>query len=208
MRRNYFSHKIRLSKKEICQVDLLTISTFVRFNIVNLYYDYKQRKPKLKESCEWIQTILEPLKPALKGAKFEFGDPEYDTMLPSHLPKDLLPICDDCRSYTFRTEFWHYSSANEFISTVLQFDQIDCCSNVLFHFIFYDDFLIKLPVNVIANWLNRSRNFNAKRQMENERILSIEISGIGKVYLGNIPEMLKCLKKVNFNHLILKSKSA
>ena len=41
--------------------------------------------------------------------------------------------------------------------------------------------------------------------MENERILSIEINGGGvvNVYLGNISEMLKCLKKVNFNHLIL-----
>ena len=209
MRRNYFSHLIRLSKKDICQVNLLTISPFVRFNIVNLFYDYAERTPvKLEESCEWIQTILQPLKPALKGAKFEFGDPEYDTMLPSHLPKDLLPICDDCRSYTFRTEFWHYSSANEFISTVLQFDQIDYCSNVSFRFIIYDDFRLELPVGLVANWLNRSHNsnaINAKGQMENERILSIEINGAGyvNVYLANISEMLKCLKKVNFHHLIL-----
>ena len=151
---------------------------------------------------------MQPLKPALKGAKFEFGDPEYDTMLPSHLPKDLLPIFDDCRSYTFRAEFWHYSSANEFISTVLQFDQIDCCYNVLFKFIIYADFLLELPVDLVANWLNRSRNsnaINAKGQMGNERILSIEINGGGvvNVYLGNISEMLNCLKKVNFNHLIL-----
>ena len=125
----------------------------------------------------------------------------------------VLPICDDCRSYTFRAEFWHYSSANKFISTVLQFDQIDCCSNVLFQFGIYADLLIELPIDIIANWLNRSRNSNAKGQMENERVLSIEITGVDKVlakfkeiagcYIGNISEMLKCLKKVNFNHLIL-----
>ena len=108
-------------------------------------------------------------------------------------------------SYTFRTEFWHYSSANEFISTVLQFSQIDCCSNVLFHFISYDDGLVELPVDLVANWLNRSRNsnaINANRQMENERILAIKITGTGW-YIGNVSEMLNSLKEVNFNHLIL-----
>ena len=66
----------------------------------------------------------------------------------------------------------------------------------------YDHFMVKLPVDVIENWLNRSRNSNAKGQMENERVLSIEITG-GGVSLGNISEMVNCLKKVNFNHLIL-----
>ena len=203
MRTNYFSHLIRLSEKEICQVDLLTISPFVRFNIVNLYYDYAERTPtKLKEGCEWIQTILQPLKHALKGAKFEFGDPEYYSMLPSHLEKDLLPICDACRSYKFCIEFWDHSLANKLISTVLQFSQIDCCSNVLFHFGIYNDFLLELSIDLVANWLNRSRNSNAKGQMENERILSIELTGFGIVFLGNISEMLKCLKKVNFNSVI------
>ena len=189
---NYFSHVIRLSEKEICQVDLLTISPFVRFNIVNLYYDFIDRTPiKLKEGCEWVQAILQPLKPALKGAQFEFGDPEHCSMLLSHLGKDLLPICDDCRSYQFHTDFVDHSLANKFISTVLQFDQIHCCSNVLFRFIIYENFLIKLPVDVIANWLNRSRNSNAKGQMENERILSIEISG--KRGVKNLQMVKKCL---------------
>ena len=208
---NYFSHVIRLSEKEICQVELLTISTFVRFNIVNLYYDFIDRTPtKLEKGCEWIQTILQPLKQALKGAKFEFGrfelgdyDPTYYSMLLSHLEKDLLPICDNCCCYKFCTESWGNSLANKFISTVLQFSQIDCCSNVLFHLIISDDFLLpEFPVDVIANWLNRSRNsnaINANRQMENERILVIEIADW---YIGNISEMLKCLKKVNFNSII------
>ena len=199
---NYFSHSIRLSKNEICQVDLLTISPFVRFNIVNLFYEYNQRTPKLKESCEWIQTILQPLKPALKGAKFEFGDPEYYSMLLSHLEKDLLPICDNCRSYKFHTDFYDHSLANKFVSTVLQFSQIDCCSNVLFHFIIYDDDPIELPADVISNWLNRSHNsnaINANSRIKNERTLAIEIGA----YIWNVSEMIDCLKEVNFTHLIL-----
>ena len=146
---------------------------------------------------------MQTLKPALKGAKFEFGDPEYYSMLPSHLEKDLLPICDNCRSYKFQILFWDHSSANKFISTVLQFGQIDCSSSVLFHFTIFDGFPVELPIDVVANWLNRSRNSNAinpNRQMENERILAIEIDGLSN---GNVSEMQNSLKEVNFNHLIL-----
>ena len=58
-----------------------------------------------------------------------------------------------------------------------------------------------MPVGVVANWLNRSRSFNAinaNGQMKDERILAIEIG----TYIWNVSEMLDCLKKVKFNHLI------
>ena len=66
-------------------------------------------------------------------------------------------------------------------------------------------FLIELPVevDVVANWHNRSCTSNAidaDEQMENERILVIEIDGW---LIGNVSEMIDCLKKVNFNHLSL-----
>ena len=109
--------------------------------------------------------ILQPLKTALKGAEFVFDYPDYDSMLLTrltHLGKEILPICDDCRSYRFKIySDWPDSSADKLISTILQFDQIVCCSNVFFEFYNFGDILIELPVDVVANWLNRSRTSNA-----------------------------------------------
>ena len=182
---------------------------------INLSKEYEwiqmiRMDPTLKEYewiqmiREWAKMILQPLKTALKGAEFCFDYPDYDSMLLTrltHFGKEILPICDNCRSYRFKIYGqWPDSSEDKLISTILQFGQIDCCSNVLFEFYTFDYGHIELPVDVIANWLNRSRNsnaINAKGQMENERILSIKIDNI-----GNISEMLDCLKKVKFNHLI------
>ena len=211
---NYFSHSIRLSGKEICQAGLLPIPPFVRFNRVMLHYENYGYGPfglecaatKLKEGCEWTQMIFQPLKPALKGAHFYFEDVCYNPMHLTHLEQELLPICDSCRAYRFTITFWSLptSSVKELISTFLQFVQIDCCSNVLLKFTFHigANDLIELPVDVVANWLNRRRSnaINADGQMQNERNLLIETTGF---FLGNISEMIDCLKKVNFNHLSL-----
>ena len=150
--------------------------------------------------------ILQPLKPTLKGAKFNFDYPYDKSMLLTHLEQKLLPICDNCRSYGFFVDFWcnPASSAKKLISSILQFDQIYRCSNVLINFksfVVGGDFRIELPVDVVANWLNRSRTsnaINANGQMKVERILAIEIG----TYIYNVSEMLDCLKKVKSNHLI------
>ena len=153
----------------------------------------------LKEGCEWTQMILQPLKSVLKGAKFDFTDTGDNSMLLTHLEQELLPICDNCRSYRFEINLCGHTSAKKFIRTVLQFGQIDCCSNVSFIFnswIDYYDLLFELPVDVVTNWLNRSRNSNAidaKVQIENERILTIKIY----LFIGNVSEVLNCLKKVD-----------
>ena len=203
---NNFSHSIQLSNKEICQTDLLTIPPFVRFNSVTLYYDsFEWTSMKLKDGCEWTQMILQPFKPALKGAKFDFTDTGYNSMLQlhTHLEQELLLICDDCRSYRFSMNSSN-QSAKELISKFLQFDQINCCSNVLFHVCILSEFMFELPVevDVVVNWLNRSRinTIDADEQMENYRILVIEIDAL---LIGNVSEMLNCLKKVNLNHLSL-----
>ena len=177
------------------------------------YYDAEECTTiKLSEEYEWIQMIrewpkmiLQPLKTALKGAEFCFAYPDYDSMLLTrltHFGKEILPICDNCRSYRFKIySYWRDSSADKLISTILQFAQIDCCSNVLFEFYNFDDGPIELPVDVVANWLNRSRTsnaINANGQMKVERILAIEMS----TWNYNVLEMLDCLKKVKFNHLI------
>ena len=161
------------------------------------YYDYNECTPtKLNEECEWTKMILQPLKTALKGAEFVFDYPDDSMILTrlTHFGKELLPICDNCRSYRFKIYVYRDSSADKLISAILQFGQIN--SNVFFEFYNFDDSHIELPVDVVANWLNRTSN--AKMKMKVERILAIEIS----TYIWNVSEMLDCLKKVKFNHLI------
>ena len=170
------------------------------------YYDNDKCTPKkLKKECEWIQMILQPLKTAIKGAEFVFDYPEDSMLLTrlTHFGKEILPICDTCRSYRFKIfSYWRDDSSPEkLISTILQFDQIDCCSNVLFEFYNFDDIIIELPVDLVVNWLNRSRTssaINANGQMKDERILALDIS----THIWNVSEMLNCFKKVKFIHLI------
>ena len=198
----FFSHKIRLSGRELSQTELVAIPPYIRFDSVALvYYPVIER---INQKCEWIQMILQPIKRAIAGAKFEFGgiiamhldDFSDHTMLLTHLQKELLPICDACRSYKFKIFFYSdQHSATDVIATILQFGPIDVCQNVFFDLsILLSE--IPLPVDAIVNWLNRSGNFkaiNVNEQIEKERILEIQID----YYIPNILAMLNGLKKVN-----------
>ena len=92
------------------------------------------------------------------------------------------------------------SLAKELISTIFQFDQIDRCSNVLLDLKFYivrpDDWNEELPVDVVANWLNRSRTSNANG-LENERILLVKLHRLYGFRIDNFLEMLNGLKTVS-----------
>ena len=154
--------------------------------------------------------ILQPLKHALKGAKLElrgkishrFCDFTDNSLLLTHIEKELLPIANACRTYTYKFKIAFdvdYSVATNMLGKILRFGSIDGCSNVLFdlnHAIFSPT---NLPVDTISNWLNRSRNFNAisaNGQTIKERILEIKIDD----RILNISEMINDLKKVNFNY--------
>ena len=154
--------------------------------------------------------ILQPIKRALKGAKLEFRGDISDrfcdftdnSMLLTHIEKELLPIANACRSYKFKIGFFSYLSASaaaNTIASILQFGPIAGCSNVSFDLKLANYFATSLPVDAISNWLNHSRNFNAisaNGQAIEDRILGIEINA----RILNISEMLSCLKKVNFNY--------
>ena len=158
----------------------------------------------MKQKCEWVTMLLQPLKQEINGAKLEFlgfiSDPFDDSfdksILFKHIEDELLPICNACRSYNFDIEFWSfYGPRKEVIEKFLQYCPITTCSNVLLRFHIYDQWLTELPVDAIANWLHRSRNYdiiNAKFD-EKEQILEIQIDG----YISNVSAMLSCLKKVN-----------
>ena len=156
----------------------------------------------MEEKYEWVTKLLQTLKHALNGSKFQFSvfDRLYDfnnfdnSMLFKHIEEELLPICNACRSYNFDIEFWSfYGPRKEVIEKFLQF--CPTCSNVLLRFHIYDERPTQLPVDAIANWLHRSRNYDsiaAKSVEGKEQILEIRINGC----ISNISAMLSCLKKV------------
>ena len=103
--------------------------------------NYSCWQGQVKQKCEWIQKILQPIKQAIIGAKFEFrwivsSFLDYftdDLMLFTHLENELLPICDACRGYKFKIDFpSDYSAATNFFSKILQSGTIAGSSNVSF----------------------------------------------------------------------------
>ena len=93
----------------------------------------------------------------------------------------------------------YYGPQKEVIAKFLQFCPITASSNVVLTFLPYTWPPSELPVDVIANWLYRGRNYdaiNAKFEKEKEQILRLESKG----RISNVLTMLSCLKKVNFNY--------
>ena len=152
--------------------------------------------------------LLQPIKQAINGAKFEFrgdvrGRFDRDVLL-AHLEKELLPICNACRRYKFAISWPDNSAVTNTITTILQFGPIDGCSEVLFNLCskssqyVYQYLPTEIPVISIVNWLNRgpdSDTINAG-QAKKERVLQINARSI-----YNLLALVNVLKKVNLDYL-------
>ena len=100
-------------KVSLALSELTIIPPFVRFDIVQLLYLYG--KEPIKEKCEWIESNLLPLKPALYDSimvKFIGGIEQNDrryfsnhSTLLDYIRCRLLPICDSFRGYKFDISF-------------------------------------------------------------------------------------------------------
>ena len=153
--------------------------------------------------------LLQPIKQAINGVEFEFrGDVSSASTL-AHLEKELLPICNACRSYMFAISwprnYTDTSAVQNTIKTILQFGPIDGCSEVLFNLCskssqyLYQYLPTEIPVMSIVNWLNRGPNsdtINANEQVKKERIFEINSPSI-----PNLLALVNGLKKVNLNNL-------
>ena len=141
--------------------------------------------------------LLKLIKQAINGAKFEFRSDVSNrlsgftdnSMLLAHLEKELLPICNACRSYKFAISWPDNSAITNLIATILQFGPIDGCSEVLFNL---RCFSTEIPVMSIVNLLNRTITTG---QAKKERILEIK-----SISFSNLLALVNGLKKVNFNY--------
>ena len=200
----YFSRFIHLSGKRISQADLLLIPSFVRLNTIEL--DYLHGLGLMKKRCELVPLLLRSITHTLNGAKMEFWgaiscrlvDFIDNLTLLTHLEKELLPICNNCRGYKFKIHFYSdHSSLTKVIATILQFGQIADSSNVSFNFDLHDEWPTELPIDAIANLLSCTHNFdaiNSNGRAKQERLLEIRIND----YIHNVSKMLNSLKTVKY----------
>ena len=119
-----------------------------------------------------IDEKLHLLQNQLQLFKTAFSDLEKITLIPTinkndqsqfhdhsqlleHLREQLLPICDSSPFYSFSIDFQSDNdAAADFIAQILQMHPITRCQEVSFY---YDNVtFIQLPVEVIANCLNRN----------------------------------------------------
>lgn len=197
----------------ISKTNLTVIPYYIRFNIVDI--NYCSRLTTIRDKSESIKAILAPIKFALNGSKFEFKTIleirfNYFTDLIEHIGNELLTICNNCRSYRFTIYYLPacQSMATNAIATILQFEQIALCSHVFFDLRINEitrtalECDCKLPVDAIANWLNRRHQnlFDVLKldwhgQVQKRRNLTIEIND----NIRNFSRILNYLKEVT-NH--------
>ena len=219
-----FSHRtflIGLRRRPISFTELTTnFPSFFRLNNVYLWYDYGSHS--IEEKCEFVESHLSPLIPALNDAKMiliraaidqepkDFSD--YSAFL-DHIRNRLLPICDSARCYKFDIIFPPKVNAGNVISSILQMQPIKRCSNVEIEFIFPPNggemqnqwwmqnqlnqlpAESELPVEAISYWLEKSNNDGIGinfRTRKEGKFLQIEMK------TNNAVEMFDHLRTVRF----------
>ena len=196
----------------------ISLPSFLRFDVVELDYRigaYEDDESiSIGKKCEWIQMVLKSFKQALNGSKLQFGlhllfsifrvsesDFTDHSIFLEHIGKELLPICNACRSYKFEISFyWNYGTAKDVIAGILQFVEIDLCSDVQFSFYFdngVEPVNEELPIEVIGNWLNHTLDESSGGQKHKGRFLDIECQWDNK--FENVEEMMGHLEKVKVN---------
>ena len=197
---NRFSSQILIAGKSI---GFHPLPSYLRFDTVRVdyreYYYKGLGTESEAEKCDWMRLmVLEPIKKALIGAKYEFfwHESSYicDNMLLNHIEKDLIPMCDNSCSYMFHIEAYSgvfydpaKSKLSNIICTILQkLAPITCCSKVEFNLITKGDYIqTQLPVEIISNWFNRV--IDGQKQK-----LKIEMT----IGISNLSEMVEHIKKV------------
>ena len=138
---------------------------FLRFK--TLWIIYSKGSTSIDEKLQLLQDQLQLFKTALSDVKkiaLSAGINQNDqsqfrdhSQLLAHFREQVLPICDSSLVYNYSV-FIDFKSNNDaagnVIGQILQLPSINRCQEVYLH---YDnETFIQLPVDAIANWLNRN----------------------------------------------------
>ena len=193
-------------RKMISQVELAEFPQFLRFRKILLYYRCYEEK------CQIFINTLRPLKKALNDSnliQFEAICDQNDqtrthfgnhSQILNHLQKELLPICEFSRGYSFT--IWFYSApemnaGTNVIASLIQMPSIDHdrCLNLEIELGGFTGQIMQLPVEEISNWLTRKCDGIDENKKANGRFLQIYSS----FNFQNVREMFENLKKVITN---------
>ena len=174
-----------------------------------LYIIYDEGSVSIDEKLQLLQHQLQLFKTAFSDLKeitlsaninqndqTQFHD---HTHLLDHLREQLLPICNSSSvdNYNFFVDFQSDNDgAADFIAQILQMRPIIRCREVYFD---YDnETFIQLPVEVIANWLNRDSDGEIDStetgQSKKERYLGMN----NQIKIQNAVEMCDRMRMVFF----------
>lgn len=196
---------IGIGRHKISLTEANEVPPFLRFDIVQISYGYVWQP--IKEKCELSESYLLILKPALIDsdmievyAGICEGDPSdfsNHLQLIEYIQNQLLSFCISPRSYKFHIYFYSdENSVPNLIASLLQMDELRLCSNIeieirIRHQEKRFGFEKQLPVEAIANWLEKSDDKMEIIDRTKERILKIEL----RVGIQNPQEMLEHLIK-------------
>ena len=153
---------IRKEEKLILITDLNNFC-FLRFNSVFLIYEpdsqsIDEKLHLLHNQLQLFKTAFSDLGEITLSAGINKNDQSQfrnHSQLLDHVREQVLPICDSSPFYSFHVDFQsNNDGAVDFIEQVLQMRSIIRCHKVLFHYA--NETFIQLPVEIIANCLNRN----------------------------------------------------
>ena len=176
---------------------------FIRFN--NVFLIYEPGSQSIDEKLQLLQNRLQLFKSAfgdLKeitlAAKINQNDQSQfrdHFQLLEHIRKKVLSICDTSPFYSLHIDFQSDNdAAGNVISQILQLPSINRCQEVQFHYA--DETFIQLPVEVIANWLNRNSGVEIASNGTGQSKKGLDLTMNHRIKIQNAVEMCDNLKIV------------
>ena len=176
---------------------------FLRFKTLRIGYNagsisIDEKRQHLHYHLQLFETVLSDLEKVILSATINQDDQSQfrnHSQLITNLREKVLPICDSSPVYLFHIDFQSdKDAAGNFIGQILQLPQINRCQEV--SFFYSNEIFIQLPVEVIANWLNRNYDVGiggaGTGQSKKERILYAN----KQIKIQNAVEMCDCMQMV------------
>lgn len=190
---------IGLDEVEIPLTDLTMAPPFLHFNEFRLWHSFGSEA--IAEKCKSYEACLQMIKPMLNASKETNFECKIDENYPNHffdhsalleyLGDRIVPICDPSRHISFSIDLdSDKDSSTNIIASIIKFPQITRCTNVGIKLYTAKAGPLRLPIEIISNWFNRTSN--SMEQKQKEQFLEIFCCE----YFQNSDEMCQHLKEV------------
>ena len=173
-----------------------------------LFKLFEKNRRSIDEKLQILQNQLQQFKTAFSDletitltAKINQNDQSQfrnHFQLLDYIREQVLAICGSSPVYVFHIDFQSDNdAAGNFIGQILQLPSINRCEGV--GFLYCNETFIQLPVEVIANWLNRNFDdgIGGTGQSKKERQLVMH----DRIRIQNAGEICDRLKTVRTFHL-------